>query len=376
LLVRRHARLPEKLDSWAVLPSPYRHGESLHSRGIGFRSLQASMIRLYASREAVLSRHRRAAEFERDLIRERTQAGLQSARPVASSVAPLSCDERKPVKPKPCCRPSNTVRDVCATLGIFRATPYRHTKAGRNDSHKVSTLRSAPNLQNCERQRSDWVYDKSLAKAYPATSNRLAARTAFYDVLRLRKSLESKTSLSDCFIRSKILLPSLSDWLAQLLSEKPKRSSFTRAKRAVCLLRSYQTLRTPRHRRFHASTRFPSEAADAYLAAKHPHGTHSLWKLDGTKRTSRIIMPRNMPTKNRSRSGLFFAHIGFFLVPPATTLYRRYPVNRKGHEKQGLGKPRWIWLFGSSGDSAALRRILALSSGAKRWKRLEASDGT
>jgi DNA invertase Pin-like site-specific DNA recombinase len=70
------------------------------------------------------------AEFERDLIRERTQAGLTAARArgrlfgrpkVLSSqqvkqLRSLAQDER------------NTVSEICQTLGISRATFYRYVK--------------------------------------------------------------------------------------------------------------------------------------------------------------------------------------------------------------------------------------------------------
>jgi DNA invertase Pin-like site-specific DNA recombinase len=67
------------------------------------------------------------AEFERDLIRERTMAGLSAARargrrggrPAVLSekqvaqLRTLAADRR------------NSVRDICKTLGISRATYYR-----------------------------------------------------------------------------------------------------------------------------------------------------------------------------------------------------------------------------------------------------------
>jgi DNA invertase Pin-like site-specific DNA recombinase len=68
------------------------------------------------------------AEFERDLIRERTQAGLQSARARGKlGGRPSVVDEKKIRQAKAMLADKkNTVQDVCATLGISRATMYRH----------------------------------------------------------------------------------------------------------------------------------------------------------------------------------------------------------------------------------------------------------
>ena len=73
------------------------------------------------------------AEFERDIIRERTQAGLQAAR----------ARGRKGGRPKrqPSARQvamakslyadrSNSVADICKTLGISRSSFYRYIKEG------------------------------------------------------------------------------------------------------------------------------------------------------------------------------------------------------------------------------------------------------
>jgi DNA invertase Pin-like site-specific DNA recombinase len=102
----------------------------LQEREVGFRSLQEQIDTTTSGGKLVFHVFGALAEFERDLIRERTHAGLQAARArgrlfgrpkVLSSqqvkqLRSLAQDDR------------NTVAEICQTLGISRATFYRYAR--------------------------------------------------------------------------------------------------------------------------------------------------------------------------------------------------------------------------------------------------------
>jgi DNA invertase Pin-like site-specific DNA recombinase len=100
----------------------------LQERGVGFRSLQEQIDTTTSGGKLIFHVFGALAEFERDLIRERTHAGLQAARArgrlfgrpkvlspqQVKQLRSLAEDER------------NTVGEICQTLGISRATFYRY----------------------------------------------------------------------------------------------------------------------------------------------------------------------------------------------------------------------------------------------------------
>jgi DNA invertase Pin-like site-specific DNA recombinase len=71
------------------------------------------------------------AEFERDLIRERTHAGLQAARARGRLFGrPKALSPTKVAQLQSLAKDKrNAVAEICKTLGISRATFYRHVKA-------------------------------------------------------------------------------------------------------------------------------------------------------------------------------------------------------------------------------------------------------
>jgi DNA invertase Pin-like site-specific DNA recombinase len=102
---------------------------ALDDRGIGFKSITENIDTTTSGGKLVFHIFGALAEFERDIIRERTQAGLQAARargrrggrpkrqPSSRKVAmarALYADK------------SNSVQDICKTLAISRATLYRY----------------------------------------------------------------------------------------------------------------------------------------------------------------------------------------------------------------------------------------------------------
>src|SRR5205085_12639061 len=91
----------------------------LQERGIGFRSIQESIDTTTSGGKLIFHVFGALAEFERDLIRERTQAGLQAARARGRKGGrPRSLDATKLAQARSLHRdPGNTIAAICATLG-------------------------------------------------------------------------------------------------------------------------------------------------------------------------------------------------------------------------------------------------------------------
>ena len=70
------------------------------------------------------------AEFEREIIRERTKAGLQAARARGRvGGRPKKLDDKKVALAKSMMTDhSNSITDICDTLGVSKATLYRYLK--------------------------------------------------------------------------------------------------------------------------------------------------------------------------------------------------------------------------------------------------------
>jgi DNA invertase Pin-like site-specific DNA recombinase len=108
----------------------------LQERGVGFRSLTEQLDTTTSGGKLVFHVFAALAEFERDVIRERTQAGLAAARargrrggrPRAGALA----DARKVALAQALYSDTSlTIAEVCRTLGVSRATLYRYVAAGR-----------------------------------------------------------------------------------------------------------------------------------------------------------------------------------------------------------------------------------------------------
>jgi DNA invertase Pin-like site-specific DNA recombinase len=102
--------------------------KDLQGRGIHFKSLQEQLDTTTSGGKLVFHVFGALAEFERDLIRERTHAGLAAARKrgrlfgrpkvlspqQVKQLRTLAKDDR------------NIAAEICQTLGISRATYYRY----------------------------------------------------------------------------------------------------------------------------------------------------------------------------------------------------------------------------------------------------------
>ena len=101
---------------------------TLHARHIGFRSLQESLDTATSSGKLVFHIFSSLCEFERDLVRERTQAGLAAARAQGRHGGRPKVMNAKQVAMAVALRqdPQTTVTDICQTLGVSRASLYRY----------------------------------------------------------------------------------------------------------------------------------------------------------------------------------------------------------------------------------------------------------
>ena len=100
----------------------------LHAKKVGFMSLQEKIDTTTSGGKLIFHVFGALAEFERELIRERTRAGLTAAhargrkggRPKKMSAKQVSM-ARKLLSD-----PHNSVTDVCRTLQVLRSTLYRY----------------------------------------------------------------------------------------------------------------------------------------------------------------------------------------------------------------------------------------------------------
>jgi DNA invertase Pin-like site-specific DNA recombinase len=104
----------------------------LAERGIGFRSLQKA-IDTTTPGKLVFHVFAALAEFERDLIRERTSAGLAAARARGrhGGRPSVMTPHKLQVAREMYASKQYTVAAIAKTLGVSRASIYRHlTRAG------------------------------------------------------------------------------------------------------------------------------------------------------------------------------------------------------------------------------------------------------
>lgn len=100
--------------------------ESLGERGVHLRSLTESIDTGSASGRLVLSVFGAMAQFERDLIRERTAAGLAAARARGVRVGrPVAISEAQLAQARTLVAAGHRVGEIACTLGVGRSTLYR-----------------------------------------------------------------------------------------------------------------------------------------------------------------------------------------------------------------------------------------------------------
>lgn len=110
----------------------------LKRRDVGFKSLTENLDTTTSAGKLVFHVFGALAEFERDLIRERTLAGLASARargrvgghPRASS---LDTPEKVAIAQSLYNNKQTPIAAICSTLRVGRSTLYRYLKTSREE---------------------------------------------------------------------------------------------------------------------------------------------------------------------------------------------------------------------------------------------------
>jgi DNA invertase Pin-like site-specific DNA recombinase len=110
---------------------------ALEQRGIGFKSLQESMDTTTPGGKLIFHVIAALAEFERGIIRERTNGGLKAARALGRHGGrPRKLNHKRASMAVSMLKdPANSVNDICATVGISKSTLFRYAKAVNGESH-------------------------------------------------------------------------------------------------------------------------------------------------------------------------------------------------------------------------------------------------
>ena len=119
--------------------------EDLEVMGIGFRSLTEAIDTTTAGGRLVFQIFGALAEFERQVIRERTMAGLAAARAMGKKGGrPPALSPKDLAAAKALLKdPAITVEEVARRLRVGPSTLYRHLPGGRSalveqDAHRAS----------------------------------------------------------------------------------------------------------------------------------------------------------------------------------------------------------------------------------------------
>jgi DNA invertase Pin-like site-specific DNA recombinase len=135
-----HLRAGDTLVVWRLdrLGRSLRHLidtiTELEKRGIGFKSLQENIDTTSSGGKLIFHIFASLAEFERDVIRERTQAWLQAVRSRGRvGGRPRRLDAKQAAIAQALYNDrQHKVSEICKTLGISRATLYRSIESGES----------------------------------------------------------------------------------------------------------------------------------------------------------------------------------------------------------------------------------------------------
>lgn len=130
-----HLRAGDTLVVWRLdrlgrsLPHLLQVVADLEERGIGFRSVTESIDTTTAGGKLIFSIFGALAEFERNLIRERTSAGLAAARARGRVGGRPPKMTTKKIKQAKLMRDNGMSQtEIAEILGVGRTTLYRHLK--------------------------------------------------------------------------------------------------------------------------------------------------------------------------------------------------------------------------------------------------------
>jgi DNA invertase Pin-like site-specific DNA recombinase len=105
----------------------------LHNRKIGFKSLTENIDTTTSGGKLIFHIFGALAEFERDLIKERTEAGLQAARERGRRGGRPKALTQKQIEMARALYADNrhTINEICKTLQISKTSLYRYLKVGQ-----------------------------------------------------------------------------------------------------------------------------------------------------------------------------------------------------------------------------------------------------
>jgi DNA invertase Pin-like site-specific DNA recombinase len=110
----------------------------LEERGIGFKSLMENIDTTTSGGKLIFHIFGALAEFERNLIRERTQAGLTAARArgrIGGRPNTLTARQRT-IAQSLYDNPKNSIAEIWRTLKISKTTLYRSIKTGNREPNR------------------------------------------------------------------------------------------------------------------------------------------------------------------------------------------------------------------------------------------------
>lgn len=144
-----HCRSKDTLVVWKLdrlgrsLPHLVETVRDLVARGVGFKSLQESIDTTTSGGKLIFHIFASLAEFERDIIRERTNAGLSAARARGRKGGrPKGVDDKKKKAAISLKKDlDRSVKEICEIVGISRNTYYKYTRT--EDEPEIITNRTA-----------------------------------------------------------------------------------------------------------------------------------------------------------------------------------------------------------------------------------------
>jgi DNA invertase Pin-like site-specific DNA recombinase len=113
---------------------------ALHERQIGFKSITENIDTTTSGGKLIFHIFGALAEFERDIIRERTQAGLLAARVRGRKGGrPKALQTNKVAMAQALYNDKqHSIAEICRTLKISKATLYRYIKTGARAMEAMS----------------------------------------------------------------------------------------------------------------------------------------------------------------------------------------------------------------------------------------------
>jgi len=113
---------------------------SLDDRGVGFRSLSEGIDTTTSAGRLMMHILGAIAQFERDLIVERTQAGLAAARTRGRTGGrPAAMTPEKLAAARALIEAGHTTKQAAAAVGVGRATLYRHVEQVVRDPRSLES---------------------------------------------------------------------------------------------------------------------------------------------------------------------------------------------------------------------------------------------